>query len=277
MPRRNKSRYTFGEFAPYVPVEERRRQAKAAVAAHARKAQRWDPVEAAPGRAIAATFWGRAWCDNIESYSDFYSRLERGRSYLRAGSVLDLQIAAGIVKARVLGSRMYDVEVKIARVPEARWDAVCTRCSGGIESVVDLLQGRLSKHVMAHMCSRESGLFPAPQEIRFTCTCPDWADMCKHVAAVLYGIGARLDERPQLLFALRGVDENELIARAGSDVRLGERRTGSARRLDHADLGALFGLDLASVPVPQKKQPRAGASTASRRKGATGRARRSSQ
>jgi uncharacterized Zn finger protein len=252
MPRRNKPSYDFGDFTPYVPVEARRTQAKAAVAAHATKAQPWEPVEIAPGHGIATTFWGRAWCSNIESYSDFYSRLGRGRSYVRSGAVLDLRITAGIVKARVLGSRMYDVEVKIAGVPKPRWDDVCRRCSGGIESVVDLLQGRLSKHVMAHMCSRESGLFPAPREIAFDCTCPDWADMCKHVAAVLYGVGARLDQRPQLLFALRGVNENELIARAGSDLRLGQGRAGSARRLEHADLGALFGLDLADVAGPKK-------------------------
>src|SRR5688572_1326831 len=154
MPRRNKSRYDFGEFRPYVSMAERRRQAQAV--GESKKAQAWEPVEAVPGQAISRTFWGRAWCENIESYSDFYSRLERGRSYLRSGAVLDLRITQGIVKARVLGSRVYDVEVRIARVPKPRWEAVCRRCSGAIESVVDLLQGRLSQHVMAHMCSRES-------------------------------------------------------------------------------------------------------------------------
>jgi uncharacterized Zn finger protein len=252
MPRRNRSRYGFDDFPPYVPVEERRNKARAAVAAQAKKAQPWDPVEVARGKAFATTFWGRAWCDNIEAYSDFYSRLERGRSYLRSGAVLDLQITAGVVKARVLGSRMYDVEVKIGAVPKQRWAEVCGRCSGEIASLVDLLQGRLSQRVMAHMCGRESGLFPVPQEIRFSCSCPDWADMCKHVAAVLYAIGARLDQRPQLLFALRGVDENELIAHAGDATRLGETRSGSARRLEHSDLGALFELDLADVTTGKK-------------------------
>lgn len=269
MPRRNRFARDFGEFAPYVSAEERRRQAQAAVAAPAAKAQQWDPVVGNRGGAIAATFWGRAWCDNIESYSDYYNRLQRGRSYVRAGAVVDLRIGAGAVDARVLGSRLYEVAVKIAPVPKARWDAVCTRCSGGIESVVDLLQGRLSKSVMAQMCSRESGLFPTPEEIRFTCSCPDWADMCKHVAAVLYGIGARFDERPQLLFTLRGVDENELIVRAGSGLRLAEGRPGSARRLEHADLGALFGLDLAAVPAPSKKHSRASAGAAAKRKRAS--------
>ena len=246
MPRRNRSDYGFGGFRPYVPVEERRRKVQAF--ARSRAAKGWDPVAAPPGREIATTFWGRAWCDNIESYSDIYSRLERGRSYLRSGAVVDLGIAQGIVAARVLGSSLYDVQVKIGAVPKPRWDEVCRRCAGEIGSVVDLLQGRLSQSVMAHMCSRETGLFPAPAEIEFDCSCPDWADMCKHVAAVLYGIGARLDERPALLFALRGVDENELIARAGSEIALGAKRGGSAKRLVDADLGALFELDLAQAP-----------------------------
>ncbi len=249
MPRNRRT--GFGGFAPYVPVEQKRAKARAFVGS--KKAAGWAPVVVAQGRAVATTFWGRAWCTNIESYSDFYSRLERGRSYVRSGAVLDLRIAAGRVDARVLGSRLYDVAVKIGAVPKPRWDDVCRRCSGGIESVVDLLQGRLSQHVMSHMCSRDSGLFPTPEEIEFTCTCPDWAQMCKHVAAVLYGVGTRLDERPQLLFALRGVDEHELIANAGSGMRTGERRPGSARRLEHADLSALFGLDLAEVATPAKK------------------------
>jgi uncharacterized Zn finger protein len=253
MPRRNRGGDSFDDFRPYVSVEVRRRKAQAL--ARSRKLNGWDPVAAPPGRAIATTFWGRAWCDNIESYSDFYSRLERGRSYLRSGAVVDLGITKGRVSARVLGSSLYDVQVKIGAVPKPRWDEVCRRCAGEIDSVVDLLQGRLSRSVMAHMCSRESGLFPTPQEIAFECSCPDWANMCKHVAAVLYGIGARLDQRPELLFALRGVDENELIARAGSELTLRARRKGSAKRLEHANLSALFGLDLVDVTHGKKRVP----------------------
>ena len=248
MPRRPKG-FEYDDFPAYVPVEERRRQAKA----HVRPG--WEPVAITAERGMARSFWGRAWCDNIESYADFRSRLERGRTYARTGAVLHLDIAKGSVRARVLGSRVYDTQVTIREVPKARWDDVCRRCAGEIGSVVDLLQGRLSKSVMAHMCSRESGLFPAPDEISFDCSCPDWADMCKHVAAVLYGIGARLDEKPQLLFQLRGVDEHELIARAGSEITIGASRGGTAKRLEHADLGALFELDLAEAG--KRKRPSA--------------------
>src|SRR4051812_15398568 len=165
MPRRNRAPYSFGGFAPYVPAAERRRKAQSF--ARSRKVNGWDPLAAAAGRTIATTFWGRAWCDNIESYSDFYSRLQRGRTYLRSGAVVDLKITKGSVTARVIGSSLYDVQVKIGAVPKPRWDAVCRRCAGEIGSVVDLLQGRLSESVMTHMCSRESGLFPTPGEITF--------------------------------------------------------------------------------------------------------------
>jgi uncharacterized Zn finger protein len=265
MPRRPKG-FEYDDFPAYVPVEERRRQAKA----HVRPG--WKPVAIAAQRGMAQSCWGRAWCDNIESYADFRSRLERGRSYARTGAVLDLSIEKGSVNARVLGSRVYDTQVKIREVPKARWEEVSRRVAGEIGSVVDLLQGRLSENVMAHMCSRESGLFPTPAEISFSCSCPDSADMCKHVAAVLYGIGARLDERPQLLFALRGVDENELIARAGSEITIGASRGGSAKRLEGADLGALFELDLGDVIKEPKKPgaPRGGKRTKRTTKGKTG-------
>ena len=159
------------------------------------------------GRAIARTFWGQSWCRNLERYSDYSNRLPRGRSYVRNGSVVDLQVARGEVTARVAGSSLYTVRVKVTAVPRARWSALCRSCAGGIDSLVELLQGRLSKAVMERICAEKTGLFPAPAEIRFGCSCPDWAAMCKHVAAVLYGVGARLDTRPELLFELRGVDE----------------------------------------------------------------------
>ena len=164
------------------------------------------------GRKIARTFWGEAWCDNLERYSDYANRLPRGRTYVRNGSVVDLQVGPGRVTALVSGSTMYDVKVTVGPVPRARWSAICKDCSGAIDSLVELLQGRFSKGVMTRLCEEKTGLFPSPKDILFTCSCPDWASMCKHVAAVLYGIGARLDHQPELLFTLRKVDQQDLIA-----------------------------------------------------------------
>src|SRR6202042_149635 len=207
---------------PYVSVAERRQKAAREMEKRKKKGQLVSPgiVE---GRTIVKTFWGKAWCDNLERYSDFANRLPRGRSYVRNGSVIDLQIASGEIKALVSGSEIYEVAVKVAPVTKARWRSICKDCAGAIDSLIELLQGRLSTGVMERICLPNSGLFPSPKEIKLSCSCPDWAEMCKHVAAVLYGIGARLDQQPELLFRLHGVDEKQLIATAGKSLPLSKK------------------------------------------------------
>jgi uncharacterized Zn finger protein len=231
---------------PYVSVAEKRRQAEREVAKLKKRGQSITPVKI-EGRTIAKSFWGQAWCTNLERYSDYENRLPRGRSYVRNGSVVDLQIAKGEVTAMVAGSDLYRINIAISPVKTSRWKAICRDCAGTIDSLVELLQGRLAKGVMDRVCREGDGLFPSPREIKLSCSCPDWADMCKHVAAALYGIGARLDEKPRLLFVLRGVDENELIARAGTDLPLSKAAPHAAKVLDHGDATALFGLEMAET------------------------------
>ena len=216
----------------------------------AKKGHQTSPV-VIDGRKIAKTFWGKAWCDNLERYSDLRVRLPRGRTYVRNGSVVDLQIAPGTVRAMVSGSDLYRIEVKVAAVPKARWTGVCRDCAGAIDSVVELLQGRLSQGVMTRICQEKTGLFPSPAEIEFSCSCPDWALMCKHVAAVLYGIGARLDEKPDLLFALRRVDQQDLITRAGQGLAQTGKGPKAGKVLDGDDLSEMFGIEMAQTPKPR--------------------------
>ncbi len=243
--------YDYYGWKPYVSVAARRAQAARELAKLAKKGHRASPV-VIDGRTIAKTFWGKAWCDNLEGYSDFANRLPRGRTYVRNGSVVDLRIAAGAVTALVSGSSMYEVRVTVAAVPSAQWSAICGDCTGAIDSLVELLQGRFSKGVMARICQPNAGLFPLPKEIAFTCSCPDWASMCKHVAAVLYGIGARLDEQPELLFTLRKVDQQDLIATAGTG--LAQKGTGptSAKVLGGDDLSEMFGIEMAPIEKPRR-------------------------
>jgi uncharacterized Zn finger protein len=246
----------FYDWAPYVPVAERRRKAAAEMAKLAKKGQTVSPV-VVQGRAIAATAWGKAWCANMESYSDYANRLPRGRSYVRNGSVVDLQITHGTVAARVSGSSIYRTTITVKPVPKARWQQVCADCAGGIDSLVELLQGRFSKGVMDRLCRQGDGLFPVPKDIGFDCSCPDGARMCKHVAAVLYGIGARFDSKPELLFTLRQVDPAELLSKAGSGVVTAP--AAGERTLDGDDIGALFGLEMdgstaAATAAPKKPQ-----------------------
>ena len=243
--------YGYYGFKPYVSVGARRAQAARDLAKLKKKGRHISPV-VIEGRTIASTFWGEAWCDNLERYSDFANRLPRGRTYVRNGSVVDLLVAPGRVTALVIGSTMYNVKVTVASVPRARWNAICKDCSGAIDSLVELLQGRFSTGVMTRLCEEKTGLFPSPKDIIFTCSCPDWASMCKHVAAVLYGIGARLDRQPDLLFTLRQVDQQDLIAKAGSDLSKTRRGPAGAKVLASDDLSGMFGVEMA--PIPQSKR-----------------------
>jgi uncharacterized Zn finger protein len=229
---------------PYVPVWKRRAKAEREMAKLRKKGHPVSPV-VIEGRTIARTFWGKAWCDNLERYSDFENRLPRGRTYVRNGSVVDLQIAPGEITARVSGSELYKVAVKVTPVPKPRWSSICKDCAGAIDSLVELLQGRFSKGVMERICRQQTGLFPSPAEIQFSCSCPDWASMCKHVAAVLYGIGARLDTQPEFLFKLRKVNETELLARAGRDLALAKKGPAAHKVLAAESVAGIFGLDMA--------------------------------
>jgi len=243
------------EFRPYVPVAERRRQAQQKLKKLRKNGQSVAPVTI-DGRVIAKSFWGKSWCDNLERYSDYANRLPRGRTYVRNGSVVDLQIAKGEVHAFVAGSELYKIKIGIAPVKARRWKSICRDCAGSIDSLVELLQGRFAKAVMDRVCRQGDGLFPSPDEIELSCTCPDWADMCKHVAAALYGVGARLDEKPQLLFVLRGVDENELLAGAGDDISLTKAMTATANVLDDSEVAALFGLEMAETVASNASLPK---------------------
>jgi uncharacterized Zn finger protein len=247
-------------WAPYVPVAERRRRAERMAVRLRKKGQVLAPVTIA-GRTIAATFWGKAWCNNLEAYSDYETRLPRGRTYLRNGSVIDLQIARGQVTALVSGSKIYRIVLAIKEVPAVRWRSICTDCAGSVASVVELLQGRFAKGIMERLCRQQNGLFPMPSDIRFSCSCPDYALMCKHVAAVLYGVGARLDDQPELLFRLRGVDESELLAHVDTPLALTKKGPASDRVLHADDVSALFGLDMAepTTELPPDSRSRSGA------------------
>lgn len=232
------------EWPRHLTVAEQRKRAMKELA-KLRKAKRPVAPVIIEGNAIARSFWGKAWCANLERYSDYASRLPRGRSYVRNGMVVDLQIAKGKISALVSGTELYDTAITIAPVPAVQWKAICRDCTGSIDSLVELLQGRLAKSVMDRVSRQGDGLFPAPKEIKLSCSCEDSARMCKHVAAVLYGVGARLDEKPELLFALRGVDESELITGAEQAPSPPSSTLAVDKVLAGSDVGALFGLEMA--------------------------------
>lgn len=240
----------YGGWAPYVPVAERRKRAEKE-AAKARKAgASLSPIEPYRG-AIAKTFWGKAWCDNLEAYSDYANRIPRGRTYVRNGSVIDLKIAQGEVLAQVMGSSLYKVTVKVTAVPTAQWQTIGKDCAASIDSLVELLQGKLSKAVMQRICAPRTGLFPAPKEINFRCSCPDSASMCKHIAAALYGVGARLDQQPELLFTLRGVNAKDLVSQAGAGLPKATTGVAADKVLENVELADVFGIEIEEQAPPK--------------------------
>ncbi len=224
---------------------ERRARVSSEIARRRKKGEPFVAIRTEVARGVPAkTFWGKAWCENIESYSDYEYRLPRGRSYLRQGNVFDLEIDGGSIFAYVAGSAIYDVEISIATLAKARWRALKGSVAGEVGNLVDLLSGRLGDGVMAAVTDRQSGLFPSPEQITLNCSCPDWADCCKHVAAVMYAVGVKLDSEPELLFKLREVDHTELVDAAGEGPDLSTGGAG-AGVLAAGELAELFGIDLA--------------------------------
>jgi uncharacterized Zn finger protein len=246
----------YFRWKPHVPAAARRQMADRTVAKMQQKGQTLSPVAASRG-AIAKSFWGKAWCQNLEHYSDYSNRLPRGRTYLRNGSVIDLKIGPGEVSAQVMGSSLYRITVSIREVAVTHWQAIARDCARSIDTLVELLQGQLSTSVMERITRPGTGLFPSPKEIAFSCNCPDSAAMCKHVAATLYGIGARLDVEPELLFGLRKVDAKELIARAGEGGTPVQKLPDAGRILDSSKLADVFGIDFGGVDAKPSHKPAA--------------------
>jgi uncharacterized Zn finger protein len=232
---------TAGDWPPYRSVAERKKEAEKLICEMIEGGQKIQPVTS-NGRKISKTFWGQSWCRNLEAQHDYESRLPRGRSYLKNSSVVDLQITDGMVSAQVLGSILYNVEITLLPLETEKWLSITKRCAGNIGSVLELLSGKLSHEVMEVLTDEDEGMFPSTDEIVLNCNCPDYADMCKHVAAVLYGIGARLDTRPELFFTLRGVDRCDLVAESTTEfaVQIDTENV----EFDKEELETLFGIDI---------------------------------
>ena len=239
------SRYWEDGFYSQPTTSELKRKSEASRVSAEKKGKRLEPV-VIQGRNIAKSWWGRAWCDNLERYADYESRLDRGKRYVKTGAVIDLSITKGRIQAKVQGSRKtpYKVEIRISPLSEERCQEILQTCGKRVETLEKLLAGDFPEE-LKELFTQRGGLFPSSREISFSCSCPDWALMCKHVAAVLYGIGARLDENPSLFFELRGIEMGRFI-----DVAIANRvermlknagRT-SGRTIDEGDIRGLFGI-----------------------------------
>lgn len=239
----------------YEDAQERKERLQREIAKRQKRGEKFQALEAPAGqKKLCTTFWGQAWCRNLESYQDYESRLPRGRSYLRQGKVYDLTIEPGKLSAVVAGSELYDTNITIQPLPKSQWMQIVESSAGQVGSMLDLLAGKLGDGLMTVLTDPDDGLFPKPKEIRFNCSCPDHADMCKHVSAVLYGVGVLLDTKPELLFTLRGVDQAELLSNASHAAIID--LSADAGELAGADLSAIFGIDLNVEDLPTKKAPK---------------------
>lgn len=243
-------------YPPYISVAEKRAKAGKKLKALRKKNSNIQPV-VIESRTLVRTWWGKAWNTNLESYADYTNRIGRGRSYVRHGAVLDLTIKSGLIESLVSGSRStpYKIKIKIKALKKNIWKNIQKSCQGEFASLQELLNGQFPKSLSAIFTDIKSGLFPSPKEIVFDCSCPDWADMCKHIAATLYGIGARLDSEPELFFTLRDVNTKDLITAAvktQTTTLIKKARKKSSKVMDDSNLSEIFGIDLEVLPKPKR-------------------------
>jgi len=235
---------SYHDYGDHESADEHAERIARDIAKRRKAGEPFDAVVCEVARGIPAkTFWGRAWCQNLESYSDYAHRLPPGRSYLRKGLVYDLEVQPGGIFAYVVGSEIYEVNISIITLETKRWQALKAALGSEVGNLIDLLSGRLGEGVMATVTDPDTGLFPSPKQITLNCDCPDWADCCKHVAAVMYAVGVRLDSEPELLFKLRKVNHAELIDAAGAGIDL-TSGDASASVLAADELSELFGIEL---------------------------------
>jgi uncharacterized Zn finger protein len=260
------SRYGYG-FPKYVSVGEKRAKAEKKLKQLKKKNPDIAPIQI-QGTRLAVSWWGISWNKNLEGYADFSNRIGRGRSYVRHGAVLDLKITEGKIFSLVQGAfaSPYKVEISIKKLKPSVWKTIIRKCRGKIDSLGALIDGRLPKVMEALLTDPENGIFPSPTEIHFSCSCPDLALMCKHVAATLYGVGTRLDQDPSLFFTLRGVNMDDLVSQAvkkeADELLQRARRKTSQRIIKDADLSSAFGIDMEDRPTPSlpvlKKKAKSG-------------------
>ncbi|MCK5683666.1 hypothetical protein KAJ27_06075, partial [bacterium] len=253
------SRYSY-RFPKYVSVAEKKAKAEKKIKQLKKKDPAISPIYI-KGNKLAESWWGISWNKNLESYADFSNRIGRGRSYVRHGAVLDLKIKPGKILSLVQGafSKPYVIEIKIKKIKKSIWEKIIDKCQGKINSLSDLLDGKLPESMINILTNKTEGIFPSPDEIEFDCSCPDWASMCKHIAATLYGVGTRLDKDPALFFTLRGVNMDKLISlviQKETDQLIQKSKIKTSKRIiSDADLSTTFGIDFDDSPMPAITKP----------------------
>lgn len=238
----------WGGYGDYISVDQKKAQAQERIKKLIKKGEKIEPVYI-EGKSIANTWWAKAWNKNLQLYADYTNRIGRGSSYVRNGFVLDLKISNGLVTALVSGKKIYNIHIDIAPLSITKWNTIKELCKGKIESVTELCSGKFPKDLILVFTDKDMGLFPSLNEMKFYCNCPDYAKMCKHISAVLYGIGARFDSDPNLFFTLRNVNISDLISvvvkeKTKSIIEKAKIKSKGTKILSDANLSSMFGVEV---------------------------------
>ncbi len=185
-------------------------------------------------RKLAKNAWGSAWMRQLAYCEQEGFSLAAGRSLLRHGCVLDVQVGRGTIDALVSGEELYEIHLKLAEPDEEKIEYLREQCGAHIDSLVALLDGKIDASVMQQLCDPEEGLLPLPYEWQMDCNCPDWNEPCPHAAAAIYAAGCLIDAEPRLLFTLRGIEPSTLC----------EVPSTAAADFDATDLANTFGIDI---------------------------------
>jgi uncharacterized Zn finger protein len=194
------------------PPKSRPREAKGGIKASTRRGS------------FGATWWARRWIDVLESF-DIGARLQRGRSYARKGQVLSIDVSKASVQAKVQGSRAepYVVQIKVRPLMPSEWKRLAEQLSQQAIFAASLLAGEMPQQIEEAFTGAGMSLFPEKsRDISSSCSCPDWSNPCKHIAAVYYLLGEAFDQDPFLIFRMRGMDRDEFTALLGEKRLLAE-------------------------------------------------------
>jgi uncharacterized Zn finger protein len=190
------------------------------------------------------TWWGQRWIEALEAVlGGDANRLARGRTYARAGRAHYLAVEAGVVTAKVTGSRAtpYTIRIELVQLDDAAWERATARMAEEARFSAELLAGRMPKEIDEAFRTAKAGLFPRQRtDLVTSCSCPDWGNPCKHVAATHYVLGEALDRDPFLLFELRGRTKQQVLsalrsARSGAETEAPEPAKASIEDIAAAD------------------------------------------
>jgi len=197
-------RYDYYGHGNYYPPS-RPREAKGGIKAQTKRGS------------FGQSWWAKRWIAVMESF-DIGARLSRGRSYARRGQVTAIEVAEGLVKAKVQGSRPkpYDIVIKVATLSQSDWKKLADTLGKEALFAAKLLAGQMPEDIEKAFTAAGLSLFPQKsKDLGTDCSCPDWSNPCKHIAAVYYLLGEEFDRDPFLIFKLRGMTREKLVGLIG--------------------------------------------------------------